>query len=311
MDQMLPSGPASRATTARGRLRLLATALACCAAGLAPAAESAANAAAALRANYEVLLKRPGDNPFQRPLYLESADTADGVAGSIHALVNHPFAAAGSELNGPARWCDILLLHLNTKYCRAATDGSSLRVYIGKKHEQPLDDAYPVDFAWRVAAAGPDYLKIMLSADEGPLSTRDYRITLEAAPLDGGRTLLHLTYSYAYGFAGKVAMQAYLATIASDKLGFTVAGKQADGRPIYIGGMRGLVERNTMRYYLAIESYLGALSMPPQARLEKSLHDWFAAVERHPRQLHELEQGEYLAMKRKEYLRARGEIRTP
>ena len=294
-------------------LRLATVALSCCAAGLAPAADSAANPAAALRANYEVLQQRPGSNPFQRPLYLESAETADGVGGSIHALVSHPFASAGTELKGAARWCDILLLHLNIKYCRAATDdsGSTLRVYIGKKHEQPLDDAYPVDFAWRVAAASPDYLKVMLSADEGPLSTRDYRITLEAVPLDGSRTLLHLAYSYGYGFAGKVAMQAYLATIASDKLGFTVAGKQSDGRPIYIGGMRGLVERNTLRYYLAIEAFLGALSAPAQARLEKSLHDWFAAIERHPRQLHELEQGEYLAMKRKEYVRSREAQRTP
>ena len=305
----------------RKMLRLAAVALSCCAAGLAAAADSAAdsavnlaaNPAAALRAHYEVLHQRPGSNPFQRPLYLESTETADGVAGSIHALVDHPFASAASELNGPARWCEILLLHLNIKYCRAATDGSgsTLRVYIGKKHEQPLDDAYPVDFAWRVAAASPDYLKVMLRADEGPLSTRDYRISLEAVPLDGSRTLLHLAYSYGYGFAGKVAMQAYLATIASDKLGFTVAGKLSDGRPIYIGGMRGLVERNTMRYYLAIESYLGALSTPPQARLEKSLHDWFAAIERYPRQLHELEQGEYLDMKRKEYLRARTAVRAP
>ena len=58
-----------------------------------------------------------------------------------------------------------------------------------------------------------------------------------------------------------------------------------------------------MRYYLAIEAFLGALSAPPQARLEKSLHDWFAAIERYPRQLHDLEQSEYLDMKRKEYLR--------
>lgn len=204
-------------------------------------------------------------------------------------------------------------LHRLTTYCRASSDGhgSTLRVYIGKKHEQALDDAYPVDFAWRVAAASPDYLKVMLSADEGPLSTRNYRIMLEAVPQDSDRTLLHLAYSYGYGFAGRVAMQAYLGTIASDKLGFSVDGKQSDGQPIYIGGMRGLVERNTMRYYLAIESYLGALSTPPQARLEKSLHDWFAAIERHPRQLHELEQGEYLEMKRREYLRARVELRAP
>jgi len=64
-----------------------------------------------------------------------------------------------------------------------------------------------------------------------------------------------------------------------------------------------VVERNTMRYYLAIESYLGALSAPPQTRLEKRLQDWFAASERYSRQLHEMERGEYLEMKRREYQR--------
>ena len=295
------------------RLLAVAVAMACSGMGLAHAGESDASLAAALRAEYDALQARPGNNPFRSPLYLDSAETPGSVTGSIHAIVNHPFATAGAALNSPARWCDILMLHLNTKYCRAANDdkGSILRVYIGRKHDQPLEDAYPVNFAWRVAAASPDYLKIMLSADEGPLSTRDYRIMLEAVPLDGGWTLLHLAYSYAYGFAGRVAMQAYLGTIASDKRGFTVVGKQSDGQLDYIDGMRGLVERNTMRYYLAIEAFLGAQAAPPQARLEKSLRDWFAAIERHPRQLHELEQGEYLEMKRREYLRARVGLRAP
>jgi hypothetical protein len=64
-----------------------------------------------------------------------------------------------------------------------------------------------------------------------------------------------------------------------------------------------VVERNTMRYYLAIEAYLGALSAPPRARLEKRLHDWFAASERYPRQLHEMKRNDYLDMKRREYQR--------
>lgn len=294
-------------------MRLLAVVLACAGAGSVRAGESDALAAAKLRASHGALQAHAGGGPFRGPLHLESSETAGSVAGSIHALVRHPFPTASVALNSPAHWCDILMLHLNTKYCRAATDsrGSSLRVYIGKKHDQPLNDAYPVNFSWRVAAAGPDYLMIMLAADEGPLGTTDYRIMLEATPLDDGQTLLHLAYSYAYGLTGRLAMQAYLATIGSDKLGFTVVGKQADGLPRHIGGMRGLVERNTMRYYLAIEAYLGALSAPPQARQEQGLRDWFAAIERHPRQLHELEQGDYLAMKRKEYLRARAEAQPP
>ena len=291
---------------------IFAIALACLVVGNAHAGDADANPAAALRAKYGVLQSQLSHNQFQRPLYMDSSETSGGVAGDIYALINYPFATAGTTLNGAARWCDILMLHLNTKYCRAATDshGSVLQVDIGRKYDQPVNDAYRVEFAYRVAAATPDYLKIALTADEGPLSTRDYRVTLEAVPVDDGRTFIHFTYSYAYGFAGRLAMQVYLGTIGRGKVGFTVVGKQPDGGLLHIGGMRGLVERNTMRYYLAIEAYLGALSVPPQARLEKSLRAWFAAIERYPRQLHEMEQGEYLDMKRREHLRQQADARA-
>ena len=285
--------------------RLVAVALACASVGMVHAADTDAKSAATLRARFSVLQDQLSHNQFQRPLYMDSSETPDSVTGDVYALVNYPFATAATALNVPARWCDILMLHINTKYCRASTDSRSsvLQVNIGKKFDQPLDQAYRVDFAYRVAAETPNYLKVTLTAADGPLSTRDYRVILEAVPLENGRTFIHLTYSYAYGFAGKLAMQAYLATIGRGKVGFTVVGRESGGQPIHIGGTRGVVERNTMRYYLAIDAFLGALSAPPQARLEKSLRDWFAAIERYPRQLHELEQNEYLDMKRKEHLR--------
>ena len=74
-----------------------------------------------------------------------------------------------------------------------------------------------------------------------------------------------------------------------------------EGQPVYINGVRGMVERNAMRYYLAIEAYFGAMSAPTaQQQQEKRLHDWFALTEEHPRQLHEMERDEYLAIKRRE-----------
>ncbi len=290
--------------------RLVAVALVCLGAGIAHANDTDANSAASLRARHGALRNQLSHNQFQRPLYMDSSETRGGVTGDIYAVIKYPFATAGAALDGPARWCDILSLHLNIKYCRASTSsqGSALKVNIGKKHDQPLDEAYRVDFAYRVAAETPTYLKVMLNAVEGPVDTRNYRIVLEAVPLESGTTFLHLRYSYAYGLAGRLAMQAYLGTIGSNKVGFTVVGKQSDGQPIHVGGMRGVVERNTMRYYLAIEAFLGALSAPPQARFEKRLHDWFAAVERYPRQLHEMEQREYLDMKRKESLRQQVDI---
>lgn len=70
-----------------------------------------------------------------------------------------------------------------------------------------------------------------------------------------------------------------------------------------MGGMRGVIERNTMRYYLAVEAYLGALATPMPAQIEKRLNDWYAGVERYPVQLHELGRDEYLDLKRREILR--------
>jgi hypothetical protein len=285
--------------------RLFAVALTCTGVGIAHAGDADANSAASLLAKHATLQDQLSHNQFQKPLFLDSSEISGAVSGDIYALIDHPFATVDAALIDPAHWCDILILHLNTKYCRASTagQGSVFKVNIGRKFDQPLAESYPVDFAYRVAARAPTYLQVRLNADEGPLSTRDYRIMLEAVPLEGGQAFIHLSYSYAYGLVGRLAMQAYLTTLGRGKVGFTVTGKQSDGRPQYIGGNRGAVERNTMRYYLAIEAYLGALSAPPQAQLEKRLRDCFAATERYALQLHEMEQGEYLAMKRKEYLR--------
>ena len=64
-----------------------------------------------------------------------------------------------------------------------------------------------------------------------------------------------------------------------------------------------MVERNTMRYYLAIDTYLGSLNDPPGKRLQ----NWFAATERYPRQLHGISRNAYLNMKQTE-LRRMGQI---
>ena len=58
-------------------------------------------------------------------------------------------------------------------------------------------------------------------------------------------------------------MQGYLATIGRDKVGFSIVGSRADGQPVYVHGTRGVIERNTMRYYVAIEAYLSTMALPP------------------------------------------------
>ena len=277
---------------------------------LARADETRLNPATALRAKYTELGTQLENNPFQKPLYLESSEAAGELKANVYAVLSHPFAQVQAELKQPARWCDILILHPNTKYCRASTDsaGSVLQVNIGRKSEQPVEQSHRVEFTYRVTNAGADHLAVVLNAGTGPLGTRDYRLLLEAVPLVNGQTFVHLAYSYGYGTAAKFALLAYLGTTGSRKVGFTVTGRRNDGQLEYIDGLRGLIERNTMRYYLAIEAYFGALSVAPSARLEKRLMDWYASVERYPRQLHEIGQQDYLEMKRREYLRQQSEL---
>ncbi len=112
--------------------------------------------------------------------------------------------------------------------------------------------------------------------------------------------MFRLAYAFGYGTLGRLALRAYLATLGSDKVGFTVTDRDAQGQPVYVGGVRGIVERNAVRYTFAVQAFLETRALPPAERFEASLERWFELTERFPRQLHEVERADYLADKRRE-----------
>lgn len=266
--------------------------------------------AASLRAKYDQLRAPLAKNTFQRALVIESSQRGDTVVGDVYAVLDHPFNRVSGTLKDANEWCAIMMLPFNTKYCKASEGGpnASLQVRIGRKFDQPVKDAYRIDFNFLGVVAQNDFFQSRLEAKAGPVGTHDYRIAVSAVPLDGGRTFMHLGYSYAYGMAGKIAMQAYLSTTGSSKAGFSVSGHDGNGQPVYIGGALGAIERNAMRYYLAIDSHLGSLSAPPEQQQEKRIQAWFTATERYPRQLREMDRATYVAMKRGEYERSQAPI---
>ncbi len=293
------------ATALRGLRFCVTAALLGFTAGATLAQTPAGDSAAALRERYSALQEPLRSNPFGRALHLDSVQNSGDLRGDIHAVVEHPFATLGAVLGKAETWCDILILHLNVKQCSVARkgDAATVAVYIGRKFDQPIEEAYRVVFAFRQVAATPEYLHASLRADSGPMGTRDYRIALQAIPLEGGRSFMHLSYSYGYGVAARLALSAYLSTLGSGKVGFSVVDMLPDGKPVYVGNVRGVVERNTMRYYLAIDAYLGAMGVPGGQQVEKRLRDWFTATQRYALQLHEMSETEYLEMKRKEVAR--------
>ena len=243
--------------------------------------------AGSLRGRYTELKPQLQNNSYGRPMVIDSSEGSNMLQGDVYAVLDHPFGKVKEALQDPNAWCDIMLLPFNTKSCRA--NGNHLTVAIARKPNQPVDQAYKIDFGLTPGASGDDYLSMRLNAGQGPFGTRDYRINVEAVPLDSGKTFMHMSYAYGFGGAGRFAMQAYLATAGASKAGFTS------------DGVRGAVERNAMRYYLAIDSYLDTMDAPQAQRMEKRINQWFSATERYPRQLHEMDRNTYLTLKRQDY----------
>jgi hypothetical protein len=255
-----------------------------------------------LVARHAALDERLANNDFGRPLYIESAQDGKNVSGEVFARVSQGFGNVRTALEQPAHWCDVLIMVVNVKQCvaRSGPQGPVLDVHVGRKSRQPLADTFRLQFEYRVAAATADYLHVQLYAARGPLGTHQYQLSFEAVALDAQRSFVHISYGYGQGMAARLATRGYLATAGSGKVGFSVVGRHADGRPVLVKEMRGIVERNAMRYYLAVEAYLGAQATPEHLRAEKRLQDWYAATEQYAPQLHELEREEYLELKRRE-----------
>lgn len=262
-------------------------------------APEATSSAQGLRERYEAL-KADASSPFDLPLHLTSSQQAGKLAGDIYSRLDHRYEAVRASLRRPVRWCEIMILHPNVKGCRAigpaGSDGGTLEVRIGRAE-------HAVSFAFRVLQATDDYLDVRLDAPSGPAGTTDYRIRVEATPLDAQRTLLHLAYSHGFGVQAKLAMDAYFGTFGRDKVGFSSTGPDAQGRPQYVRDLRGGLERNAMRYYLAIRSHLEVLALPLAQRLDEGLRRFVGYTERWPRQLKE--EPDFLDVKRRDIARMR------
>lgn len=279
---------------------LVITALLFCWCGPGQAAEESGGGESALLAKYPPLKAQLEKNQFGAPIYLDSSESGGSVRVDMYGVFNYPFSAVKEAVQSPANWCELAFLHLNTKACTAtrAGDQSFVTIYSGRKYYQPPSEAYPLKLKFRVLSQQPKYTDIALSADEGPLGTSNHRMRLEAAPLDPGRTFVHFSYAYKYGSMARMATKTYFSTIGRDKVGFSVERKGGKNR--YVEGERGAIERNTVRYYLALEAFIDTMNTPEGQRFEQRLSRWYDLTAKYPRQLKEVEKSEYLANKRRE-----------
>lgn len=246
-----------------------------------------------------------GCTPFgarsqELPLRITSTDSEGQLEGTVQSVSPFPYAVVREALGQPQVWCEILMLHLNNKSCQVGTGAGqpTIALAIARKHDHSAQQANSLLLQWREEESGANRLSVRLDAPEGPFSTTDYQVVLTAEPAGPGRTAISLSYSCRFGRAARLALRTYLSTLGRDKVGFTMISSRG-GREL-VGGLRGVIERTAVRYYLAIESWLETVALPPAQRPVARLERWFDATERYPRQLHELEKAEYLFSKKRE-----------
>ncbi len=260
--------------------------------------ESLTTGHASLIDKYHKIEKELEKSTLSIPFYIESSVTKDASNVDIYGAINYPFGLLKKEFLVPTNWCEILLPHTNVRACtyKKVKDTWLLNIYDVHEFSEPLEDAYEMKFEYRVSELQPRYFEISLTAHEGPFHTKEHRFEVEAIPLDEGRTFIHLRYSFGYSTWGYLLVKLF----GGGKTGFSVIGTDSDGNPVYVGGLRGSVERTVVSYYLAVLAYMDTLKIPAEQRFEKRIGQWYDLAGRYKKQLLEMKKEEYFTYKRQD-----------
>jgi hypothetical protein len=231
---------------------------------------------------------------------LHSAEQDEALSAEVSSILHYPFDIVSAALVEAENWCRFMPLHFNIKACthEVRQGEERLNIYSGRKHYQSPEQSYRMAYRFEAVRQDAKQLTLHLSAERGPAGTRDYRIEIEALRVEEG-TLLHITSSYRPSMLSTLLTSSYLATLGRDKIGFSHI--EHNGESQLVQGIRGVIERNVMRYHLAIDAFLSTPSLPDTPLHEAILTKWFRLNESYPQQLHEMSEPEYMAIKRKEW----------
>ena len=240
-----------------------------------------------------------GKNPFNIPVYLESAVEKNTSYVDIYGFVKHPFATVQNALEVPANWCDIVLPHIDVSACTYSkvNDKWLLNTYNVDKMSESLEDAYEMKLEYGVAKVQSGYFEVSLTAQEGPFNTKEHRFKFEVVPLDKDNSFIHLQHSFTYGSVEYYVMKMF----GGSKPGFTETGIDSDGNPVYTDGLRGAIERNAVCYYLSIMAYLDTLKIFDGQSFENRINQWYDLAAPYKKQIFEMKKEEYLTYKRQTY----------
>lgn len=264
------------------------------------ASQGAAAGAAGLQTQFQSLDVRLGLGG--QPLHVRATEQDSVVSGEIHAVFARSFDEVAGLLRHGGDWCEVVVLHPNVKACTHEPSGERERLvfYTGLKYYQPARLSRKHNFTLHVERRETGYLLARLWPDPDKLMDGAEPAVIEAVALDKGRTGLRIYYRQRLSVWARMAAATYFATFGRDKVGFTVLGRGPDGKPAYVHGLVGAIERSIMRYFLAIQTHLDVRDTAAEEGEQQRLAHWFALTERYPLQLYEMEKASYLDLKQRE-----------
>ena len=241
------------------------------------------------------------NNSFNLPLLITSSCEATNISCDIFGKFDCSFKQVSDVLSDIYCWPEIMLLHENIKTCIVQNQNGvfSLTFYFGRKKYQPPEKAYKITMAYNISQKSDDFLDIDFTAEEGPLLTRNYKLQIQAVPIEKG-TFIRFYCTYDYGYTLKTALNLYYKTLARNKVGFTITSYDKNNDPVYVRGTQGVIERNAVRYYFAILSFLNSMELAKTEHFDRSMIIWYTLISKFPKQLVELKKEVYIENKTKE-----------
>jgi len=194
---------------------------------------------------------------FEVPLGWSDANDRYSVIGTTKLHPKHAWADVRSSLANPTTWCRMTTLVPDVREC--AVDAveevdygvhATLTLSVGSGDGGTRQD---IEHEFR-ASVGSDALEASLRAPSAALGVRDAGVTVTAKPGADG-VELELEYGLRSSIRSRLATRAYLAGEAGSRPGISYT-KDPDGTHQYVTGVRALIERNAMRYFLAFPALL-------------------------------------------------------
>jgi len=251
---------------------------------------------------YPELQEAARRGPFGLPLQVRSEERETLVSAEIHGIIDHPFRALAATFTDPGGWCDFLVLNPNIKTCtfRREAQETLLTLYIGSKSYRAPESATEQVYRFLVRARHPEYVAISLTAPRGLLGTTAHRFEFEAGSV-AGKTVVALSSSFEPSMLSKLLTGIYLSTLGRNRIGFSREATEAGVPAGYVRGVKGMIERNVMRYYLALKAFLDTSDQPADRQFEARASLAYDLMNLYPAQLRQMEKAEYLDIKSREH----------